>query len=146
MPNGPANDHFTGGGISASSAPAAVPSNANAPASANARNLPVPFIARSPDVPSPFGHRGAARDCRSGRPALDRLADRGGQRLRPLDQAEQRQDHEEMDEIPSGENARGEHVIALGGLRAEPPEPDARRGKHPEEWAVQRPIASRSHF
>src|SRR6202521_6120808 len=130
MPNGPANDHLTRGGISLSSAPAAVvPSTASAPAKASAQILLVPLIAFSPAslAASSFRRR------RAGRLAQDRFTDRGRERLRPLDQAEQRQDDEEVNEIPSGEDARGQHVIALRRLRAEPAQPDAHRGGDPEE-------------
>src|ERR1700674_2950982 len=122
MPNGPANDHLTRGGISLSSAPAAVvPSTASAPAKASAQILLVPLIAFSPAglAASSFRRRRAARR-RAGRLAQDRFADRGRERLRTLDQTEQRQDDEEVDEIPGGEDARGQHVVALRRLRAEP--------------------------
>src|SRR5437868_357770 len=130
MPNGPANDHLTRGGISVSSARATVPGKANAAASASTQILAVALIACSPvaSAASSFRYRGAARDRRPGRPALDRFADRVGKRLRPFDQAEQRQNDEEMEEIPSGKDARGQHVIAFRGLRAQPTETDAHRG------------------
>src|ERR1700694_4188861 len=121
MPNGPANDHLTRGGISLSSAPAAVvPSTASAPAKASAQILLVPLIAFSPAglAASSFRRRRAARRRRAGRLAQDRFADRGRERLRPLDQPEQRQDDEEVNEIPGGEDARGQHVGALRRFRA----------------------------
>src|SRR5260370_10143955 len=110
MPNGPANDHLTRGGISLSSAPAAVvPSTATAPARASAQILLVPLIALSPAGPdaSSFRCRRAARHRRAGRLAPDRFADRARQRPRSLAQPEQRQDDEEVNDIPSGEDARG---------------------------------------
>src|ERR1700680_4001552 len=105
MPNGPANDHLTRGGISLSSAPAAVvPGTASATAKASARILLVPLIAFSPAGPaaSSIRRRRAARRRRAGRLAQDRFADRGRERLRPLDQTEQRQGGEGGKEIPSG--------------------------------------------
>src|SRR5438874_6414875 len=137
MPNGPANDHFTRGGISLSSAPAALaPSTANVPAKASAQIFLMTLIASSPPAPSSFRHRGAARDCRTGCPVPDRLADGSRQRVRPLDQAEQREDDEEVNEVPGGEDARRQHVTALRRLRAEPAKPHAHRREDPEELPV----------
>src|SRR6266581_2938657 len=101
MPNGPANDHSTRGGISLSSAPAAViPSTASAPARASAQILLVPLIAfPAGPAASSFRRRRAARHRRAGRLAQGRFADRGRERPRPLDQPEQRQDDEEVNEV-----------------------------------------------
>src|SRR6266496_5200486 len=97
MPNGPANDHFTRGGISLSSAPAAVPSTARAPAKASAQIFPLPLIAPPPGpAVSSFGRRRAARHRRAGYLARHCFADGRRQRLRFLDQAEQRQNDEEV--------------------------------------------------
>ena len=73
------------------------------------------------------------------------LRDRVRQRLRRLDQAEQREDDQEVDEVVGGEDARRDHVAAFGRLRAEPAEPEAHQHEHPEELLVERPVGRRLH-
>src|SRR5262249_16776237 len=69
-----------------------------------------------------------------------RFRDRVRQRLRRLEEAEQRQHDQQVDEVPRGEDARGYPVAALRRLRAEPAEADADDDEDPEELPVQRPI------
>ncbi len=51
-----------------------------------------------------------------------------------------------MQEIIGREDARDDHVAALGRFRAEIAEPDADDQEHPEELLVERPEAGRAHL
>src|ERR1700730_13901483 len=105
MPKGPANDQRCRGGASCSCSTAAHPIG-TATKAANARLTMTARRACSAGPPLALGARGKAF-------AQYRFRDRVGQRLRRLEQAEQRQDDEQEDEIIRGEYPRRDHVSAL---------------------------------
>src|ERR1700719_1837616 len=137
----PANDHLTRGGVSVSAATAGAAA-ITASNAASARTVCLELFAavmilvplRRDASAARFGrHGGAGR-----RTGQVRLGDRGGQPPRRLDQPKERQDDQEMDEVPRGEDAGGNHVTTFGRLRSEPAEPDADHGEDPEELPIER--------
>src|SRR5689334_9446512 len=107
MPNGPENDHFSFGGVSASSA-LAVPAATSAAAKTRARM----FLYAIMPMPS-------ARDWRRSRcadrhiPVQNGIGDRVRHRPGFLNQAEYRQDDQEIRKIISGQHARGDDIAAF---------------------------------
>ena len=83
--------------------------------------------------------------CRPAALAQHRLGDRARQLRRRLDDADDRHDHQEVDEIVGREDARPEHVGALGRLGAEIAERQAGDDEQPEEPLVDRPVLGRAH-
>src|ERR1700732_450290 len=106
-----------GGGASLSAATAgAVGTGASIAATARTRIVLRYCMALAPSL----GGRGPGGDRRAGKIGL---GDRGGQWPRRLDQPEQRQNDQEVDEVPRGEEARRDYVATLRRLRPEPAEP-----------------------
>src|SRR5271165_2399455 len=71
------------------------------------------------------------------------VRDRGRNRLRFLDEAEQRHDHDKEAEIADGADPRDQCQSLRRLLRAEPAEHHANGDEHPEEEAIDRSILRR---
>ena len=90
---------------------------------------------------------GAGPDAPAGRPSLRiELGDRVRQRLGFLDPAKDRQNDQEVREVVERQDARCDDVAALGGLGAEPAQPDTDDHEDPEELAIERPVVRRAHL
>src|SRR5215467_15986569 len=77
--------------------------------------------------------------------AKHRLGDRARQRRGVLNDADNRHDHQEMQEVVSRKYARPEHVRALRGLGSEVAQRHDRDDEEPEEPLVDGAVLGRAH-